>query len=246
MGEPKKEPTKDLEELEAVLTPRSHGFPPHINAELQKPLNSAYVASRSQNGHNLSYIEAWKAIEEMNRIFGFGGWTREVVEMREVQSEQKKNQYDKLLWYVGYTCRVRVTILCALEATYREGCGFGQGIDADCGRAHESAVKEAESDAMKRAAMTFGYPLGLALYDKSQANVGNEAPKVVATDAETVKRYKEIVQLLEPTKTWLDAFIAKHNSPKGNYGKLMVKCWDDHNCRTTDEIDDLVATGAIA
>jgi DNA recombination protein Rad52 len=238
----KEEPTK-LEELEAVLTPRSHGFPPHINAELQKPLNPAYVASRSQNGHNLSYIEAWRAIEEMNRIFGFGGWTREVVEMREVQSEQKKNSSGKELWYVGYTCRVRVTILGALEATYREGCGFGQGIDADCGRAHESAVKEAESDSYKRAVMTFGYPLGLALYDKTQANVGDDAPKAVATDAETVKRYKEIVQLLEPTKTWLDAFIARNNNPKGSYGKLMVMCYDEHLCRTTDDIDALVETG---
>ncbi len=43
------------------------------------------------------------------------------------------------------------------------------------GQAHESALKEAETDAMKRAFMTFGNPFGLALYDKTQANVGDEA-----------------------------------------------------------------------
>jgi hypothetical protein len=39
------------------------------------------------------------------------------------------------------------------------------------GEAHESAIKEAETDAMKRALSTFGNPFGLALYDKEQQNV---------------------------------------------------------------------------
>src|SRR5205085_8683411 len=56
----------------------------------------------------------------------------------------------------------------------REGVGAGHGIDVDCGQAHESAIKEAETDAMKRALMTFGNPFGLALYDKEQANVAEE------------------------------------------------------------------------
>src|SRR5262249_13193550 len=34
-------------------------------------------------------------------------------------------------------------------------------------------VKEAETDAMKRALMTFGNPFGLALYDKDQTNVAD-------------------------------------------------------------------------
>ena len=38
-------------------------------------------------------------------------------------------------------------------------------------RSHESAIKEAETDAMKRALMTFGNQFGLALYDKDQKNV---------------------------------------------------------------------------
>jgi len=41
----------------------------------------------------------------------------------------------------------------------------------DRGRAHEPAIKEAETDAMKRALMTFGNPFGLALYDKQQRQV---------------------------------------------------------------------------
>jgi hypothetical protein len=53
----------------------------------------------------------------------------------------------------------------------REGTGAGHGIDVDLGLAHESAIKEAETDAMKRALVTFGNPFGLALYDRSQRQV---------------------------------------------------------------------------
>ena len=57
----------------------------------------------------------------------------------------------------------------------REGSGAGHGIDADLGQAHESAIKEAETDAMKRALMTFGNPFSLALYDKQQREVTRSA-----------------------------------------------------------------------
>jgi len=53
----------------------------------------------------------------------------------------------------------------------REGCGTGQGSGQTPGEAHESALKEAETDAMKRALMTFGNPFGLALYDRERKGV---------------------------------------------------------------------------
>ena len=46
----------------------------------------------------------------------------------------------------------------------------------DLGQAHESALKEAETDAMKRALMTFGNPFGLALYDKQQRSAEQRPP----------------------------------------------------------------------
>lgn len=137
-----------------------------ISADLGKPLSADLVAQRSQAGRSLSYIESHTAIREANRIFGFDGWTRETTEMRIVQEEQKESN-NKTLWYIGYTCKVVVNAM----STHREGTGFGQGQDADLGKAHESAIKEAESDAMKRALMTFGDPFGLALYDKKQEHV---------------------------------------------------------------------------
>ncbi len=146
--------------------------------ELKKPLDPKHVASRSQAGQNLSYIESWHAIAEANRIFGFDGWSSETCSVQCVSERERKigrepKQRDG--WGVTYTAKVRVTV----GDVVREGCGAGAGIDVDLGLAHESAVKEAESDARKRALMTFGNPFGLALYDKSRANVQAPPPPVI-------------------------------------------------------------------
>lgn len=50
-----------------------------------------------------------------------------------------------------------VTIFC-------EGHGSGEGRGASPGEVHEIALKEAETDATKRALATFGRPFGLELY----------------------------------------------------------------------------------
>jgi DNA repair and recombination protein RAD52 len=143
-------------------------------AALSAPLNLRHVAHRTQSGRTLSYIEGWHAIAEANRIFGFSGWNRETIEMREVRPpELVKNSSGKETWRVGFICRVRVTV----GLVVREGTGFGSGALPDLGDAYESAAKEAETDAMKRALMTFGNPFGLALYDKERTNVIADAPE---------------------------------------------------------------------
>jgi recombination DNA repair RAD52 pathway protein len=78
---------------------------------------------------------------------------------------------------VYYRAKVRITVRTPGGGkVVREGCGYGSGIDKDLGQAHESALKEAESDAEKRALKTFGNPFGQALYDKTKANVTDEPP----------------------------------------------------------------------
>lgn len=142
-------------------------FTPDQTRELSAPLDKSNVKSRSQAGRELSYIEAWHAIAEANRIFGFDAWDRQTVDLRQLGEPRQVNNN----WRVGYSARVRITVYAGDRTIIREGCGFGSGIDKDVDQAHESALKEAESDAMKRALMTFGNPFGLALYDKTQANV---------------------------------------------------------------------------
>lgn len=143
------------------------------NEELRQPLSSQVVKQRRQGGTQLSYVEGWWVIRELNRIFGFDGWTQDVVELKCVSERERKIGRDQRDgWGVSYVARVRLTVL----GIQREGVGAGHGIDADCGLAHESAIKEAATDALKRAAMTFGNPFGLALYDKDRADVDDAPP----------------------------------------------------------------------
>lgn len=168
--------------------------------ELKKPLDPRHVADRQQGGGKVQYIEGWHAIAEANRIFGFDGWMRETVELRQLGEPYEVNGK----WRVNYSAKVRISV-CVTDsaAVIREGCGFGQGIDKDVGQAHESALKEAETDAMKRALMTFGNPFGLALYDKSRANV--QAPPL-----ETINdgQREKLMALLDSTNFPTDRLLS--------------------------------------
>jgi DNA recombination protein Rad52 len=152
--------------------------------ELAKKLDPSTVKERTQGGAKVSYIEGWHAIAEANRIFGHFDWHRETVDLRCVTEHERKIGRDqKNGWSVTYTARVRVTV----DGVTRDGCGAGHGIGTDLGECHESALKEAETDAMKRALMTFGNPFGLALYDKSRENVGHNAPEASPAEVQTAK-----------------------------------------------------------
>ena len=153
------------------------GFSPEQLAALAAPLDRANVRQREQGRGKVAYVEGWFAVAEANRIFGFDGWQRQTIAVRCVaQAERPIGRDQKPGWGVTYTARVRVTVTAGgLPPLIREGSGAGHGIDVDLGQAHESALKEAETDAMKRALMTFGNPFGLALYDKAQRQVSSAA-----------------------------------------------------------------------
>jgi DNA recombination protein Rad52 len=148
-------------------------FSPEQIAALSAPLDRAKVQTRSQAGRSLAYLEGWQAIAEANRIFGFDGWQRETIAVQCVaERERTLGSSNRAGWGVTYTARVRIRV----GDVIREGSGAGHGIDADLGQAHESAIKETETDAMKRALTTFGNPFGLALYDKQQRENASAQP----------------------------------------------------------------------
>lgn len=140
--------------------------------ELSKPLDKRHVKPPAKYGPKGDYIEAWHAQAEANRVFGFGGWSQHVVALDCVHQEVRQIGADKKDgWAVSYNATVRVVV----DGVTREDCGSGHGFGADLGLCHESASKEAVSDAMKRAFKSFGNPFGLALYDKSKANIEDTA-----------------------------------------------------------------------
>ncbi len=142
-------------------------FTPDQIKLLEAPLSSANV---KRNPRGFDYVESWHAEAEANRIFGFDGWSSTIIETKCIAELARKlgsgvNQYDG--WGVTYTAIIRITA----GGETRDGAGAGHGMDKDLGLAHESALKEATSDAEKRALKTFGNQFGLALYDKSRENV---------------------------------------------------------------------------
>lgn len=180
-------------------------FTDEVKRLLQKPLDPANVKPPAPGKYG-EYIEGWKTIEEANRIFGFDGWTRETVEMVVVcEYETTVGRDNKPGWAVGYRAKVRVNV----GGVIREGTAVGNGVSVQLYDAHESAAKEAETDAMKRALMTFGYPLGLALYDKSKANV--QAPPQELPSGPINDR----------TRDWLQAQIDATGKTVGEFCKAF-------------------------
>lgn len=184
-------------------------FTEHQTKELSAPLSKEHVRTRKQAGRSLDYVEGWHAIAEANRIFGFDGWARETLSLTRVAETARKVGKDSPRdgWSVSYMACVKITVWAGDRLVTREGTGLGHGIDIDLGLAHESAAKEAETDAMKRALMTFGNPFGLALYDKTQANVAE--PRSAALDmaisaARSCRTKTELRALLAKNRAALD------------------------------------------
>ncbi len=137
------------------------------NKLLEQKLEPQNIKQRSNGNFKLDYIEGWHAIAEANRIFGFDGWDRhtELAKLGEPQEVNRK-------WRVRFMATVTINVRANGDVITRQGIGYGDGIAGDMGAAFEGAIKEAETDAMKRALSTFGNQFGLALYDKDKANVG--------------------------------------------------------------------------
>jgi DNA repair and recombination protein RAD52 len=196
-------------------------------AALSAPLSRDAVKKRKGGGMDLSYIEGWWAIAEANRIFGFDGWTRETVDMLKCGEPEQVNGK----WRVRFMCKVRITV----GDIIREGTGYGSGIAGDLGDAYEGAIKEAETDAMKRAFMTFGNPFGLALYDKTQSAVSDtsqvvgQSPAPARKSAAQAKRdgdNETVRGILEGADT-LEELDSRWRQVENEWLPILPLSWED-------------------
>lgn len=134
-------------------------FEPLQLRRLKAKLKPRHIRSRTIDGTELRYLEGWHVIAEANRIFGFDGWNRETVETKCVWSKQNGSRFS-----VSYLTRIRISVFAGQTTIVREGSGSGEAHETTAGLAHERAAKAAETDATKRALMTFGNAFGLSLY----------------------------------------------------------------------------------
>ena len=183
--------------------------------QLNQPIDPKVVSYREKGNIQLAYLESWYVINEANRIFGFDGWQSETVQLDCVQSDE---------FCVTYIAKVRVTI----NDVIREGvgAGHGKGERVNLGDKHESAVKEAESDARKRAFMQFGSQFGLSLYDRTKAwknpkkdrtPVSTQNLTVVAKDAILKADTRQRLDLCAES---LEVRYANRQIPQNDYNDL--------------------------
>lgn len=147
-----------------------------IFKELDQPLDMSVVKQREAfGGRKLDYLAGWYVQKRANDIFGYDGWSMRVVSLEKILERAYENNYGKSMIQVAYMAVVEVTCL----GVTRQDSGTGDGqanIDAVY-PAYELAIKEATTDAMKRAFKGFGNQFGLPLYDHERVGVVTENDK---------------------------------------------------------------------
>lgn len=146
---------------------------------LGRSIPTAAIRTRMISGKELSFIEGWYALDRANRIFGFDGWDRETVETKCLQAREARGVFAAV-----YLAKVRVTVRFPGGSVVREGHGTGEAQGDSIGEVHDRALKAAETDATKRALVTFGKAFGLALHagKGGRAVSSKEQPLDVTTD----------------------------------------------------------------
>lgn len=194
-------------------------FTTEQEAALKAPLDPKHVKKPSGSfGPKGDYIEGWHAINELNRIFGFDGWSYTIDLSRDALTEGKDSKGNPQ-WQAAYTCICTLTV----GATVRQDVGFGSGFAKMVGDAIEGATKEAATDALKRAARTFGNVFGLALYDKSRANV-QAAPEPEPESVQLMRRQIDACETMIALQAWKRDHGKAANAT--GYGDALVMQWN--------------------
>ena len=147
---------------------------PRVTEALAQPLDPQLVSQRKgRGGRKFDYIEGHTAIDQANRIFGFGGWGYELVgdvTLRPI--EQTDSRTGEVTSTPAYAAVVRVT---APGAPSRTDVGF-QPVSDESPEGHETAFKGAVTDALKRALRSFGDRFGNGLYGDPPTNRRESEP----------------------------------------------------------------------
>ncbi|KIL62747.1 hypothetical protein M378DRAFT_80777 [Amanita muscaria Koide BX008] len=135
-----------------------------LQAKLNQKLGPEYISQRPGpgGGQKLTYAEGWKIINLANEVFGFNGWSSNLVNITTdfVDYDEGSKRYS-----IGVTAIVRVTLR---DGVHHEDIGYGMIENSKSkGMALDKCKKEAVTDGLKRALRNFGNILGNCLYDKA-------------------------------------------------------------------------------
>ena len=147
------------------------GLSPAVTQVLGQPLDPELVSQRKgRGGKSFDYLEGHAVIDQANLIFGYGGWGYELagdVTLRRIETVNPQTGEVKV--EQGYSAPVRVSVAGALPRT---DIGV-HPVTEDNFDGHDTAMKAAVTDGMKRAFRSFGVQFGNGFYG-DQPQVGNQ------------------------------------------------------------------------
>ena len=147
------------------------GLSPAVTQALGQPLDPELVSQRKgRGGKSFDYLEGHAVIDQANLIFGYGGWGYELagdVTLRRIETVNPQTGEVKV--EQGYSAPVRVSVAGALPRT---DLGV-HPVTEDTFDGHDTAMKAAVTDGMKRAFRSFGVQFGNGFYG-DQPQVGNQ------------------------------------------------------------------------
>ena len=141
-------------------------------AKLNAKIPRDVISQRKGFGNTtLSYLEGWYVVARLNEVLGQGNW-QYTTKLDKVNEKRIKNARGLEVRAVAYSAIVTLVVnVAGKEAVFQDvGVGKGQETDNEL-MADESAMKEAVTDGLKRAARNLGMSMGLALYDKTEENI---------------------------------------------------------------------------
>ena len=160
------------------------GLSPAVTQALGQPLDPALVSQRKgRGGRVFDYLEGHAVIDQANRIFGYGGWGYELVgdvTLRRIETVDPQTGEVKVS--LGYSAPVRVTVAGALPRT---DLGV-HPVAEDTLDGHDTAMKGAVTDGLKRSFRSFGVQFGNGFYG-DQPQAGN-APQPQRVPAQSLPR----------------------------------------------------------
>ena len=181
-----------------------------IQQKLNKVLGPEYVSFRpGGGGQSVQYIEGWKALNLANEIFGFNGWSSELISVQVDFLDSLGSGRVSL----GLSVVVRITIK---DGTFHEDFGYGFIENAKTkAAAFEKCKKEAFTDGLKRCLRCFGNVLGNCLYDKTII-ARTQKVKLAPMELEKDDFYRDPLVIKRERELSRKARLAKALPPPGD------------------------------
>ena len=199
-------------------------------AQLDNPLDPQLI---EKNPKGFDYIEGHVAKRHANGIFGFDGWSYTIDRVQEIYTGEHKDKKGNIMRKVSYTAQVQVS---ALGIT-RQDVGYGSGFGPDDGDASEGAIKEAVTDGLKRALVSFGDQFALGLYGKRKGAPQQQRQQQQSQQQQAPPPEEEPPKAEPTIREWFDGQIAHYRMALGADFDAEVKR------RGVNDIDAIKTSG---